>query len=47
MKSYYFFCRFLPRPVAMVATGLLLAALIGLSLYFSFEPAAEFRYQDI
>tara|TARA_R110002049_G_scaffold138614_2_gene298785 strand:- start:10174 stop:10317 length:144 start_codon:yes stop_codon:yes gene_type:complete len=47
MNSYFFFRRFLPRALAGVATVLLLAALIGLSIYFSSAPPAEFRYQNI
>ena len=47
MRTYALLRRVLPRPLAMLVTGLLLVSLIAASVYFSFEPQAEFRYQNI
>jgi hypothetical protein len=47
MRTYLFLRRALPRPLAILVTGLLLLSLIAVSIYFSFEPQAEFRYQDV
>lgn len=47
MMTYRWLRKRLPHRVSVVLTVLLLLLLVLLSIYFGFEPQAEFRYQEI
>ena len=47
MITYRFLRRFFPHRVSLAGTVVFLLVLALLSLYYGFEPQAEFRYQNL
>jgi hypothetical protein len=47
MMTYRFLRRFLPPRVSLAVTIVFLLFLLLLSIYYGFEPQAEFRYQNL
>jgi hypothetical protein len=45
--TYRFLRRYLSHRVSLTATVAFLLLLVLLSLYYGFEPQAEFRYQNL
>lgn len=45
--TYRLLRRFLPHRVSLLATILILLSLMAVSVFYGFEPQAEFRYQNL